>query len=109
MFWMLLLVGLILIQIMLFNHGVNEKLEVQDVQGKLKEGTAVVVDKMIERMNHLNSMKHKSQKYVLFIQTGNRKVVEVTVSQQVFNHVQAGDHGIVRETGGGTFEFEKVS
>lgn len=106
---MLLFVGLILIQIMLFNHSVNEKLETQEIHGVWKESKAVVVDKMIERMNQLNPMKQKNNKYVLFIQTVDRKVVELVVSQHVFNRVQAGDRGIIRENGEGSFDFEKVS
>ena len=108
MFWVLLFIGFILIQIMFMNHGVNDSLEVQEIHGRWKESSAVVVDKMIERMNHLNPIKQKSQKYVLFIQTGNRKVVELPVSKHVFNRVEAGDHGIVRDIGEGEYDFEKV-
>lgn len=106
---MLLFVGLILIQIILFNNRSNEEFEAQEIQGMWKENRAVVVDKMIERINHMNPMKQKCQKYVLFIQTVDRKVIELVVSQQVFNHVEAGDHGVVKDNGEGTYDFEKVS
>ncbi len=47
---------------MFMNHGVNDSLEVQEIHGTWKESSAVVVDKMIERMNHLNPNETKKSK-----------------------------------------------
>ena len=111
-FWMLFLllfVGLVIIQIVLIKHPINEKQESYEISVGGQESQVVVVDKMIECMHQTNLMKERKNKYVLFIQMDNLRVVELIVSQHVFDHVNTGDHGIVKEMNEGTYNFKKVS
>lgn len=109
MFWILLILGLIIIQTILLNHRFDDKEERGNINELKETGKAVVVDKMTERGSLTNLSQSNNPRYVLFIQTHDRKVIELQVNQQVFNDVQAGDDIIVRESYKGVYNFEKVS
>lgn len=109
MFWIgttILIVSLIVSRIIFFNRAescTKESYVCENIIQPLTEGKVIVVDKMIVLS------ENKLNKYILFIQLKSRKIIEVRVSEDVFDSAKAGDYGIVEKINESLYGFKKVS